>query len=49
MLSKIKVPPLSVYEFSVCNNVGELCQLRDICIYIYITDITAMVNNVCTE
>ena len=29
VLNKIKVPPLSVYELSVCNTVRELCQLRD--------------------
>ena len=44
---------LSVYESSVCNTVRELCQLRDnlyscdICIDM--TDITAMINDVCTE
>ena len=53
MLNKIKVPPLSVYELSVCNTVRELCQLRDnsyscnICIDM--TDITAMLNDVSTE
>ena len=29
VLNKIEVPPLSVYELSVCNTVCELCQLRD--------------------
>ena len=29
VLNKINVPPLSAYELSVCNNVRELCQLRD--------------------
>ena len=29
LLHKIEVPPLSVYELSVCNTVRELCQLRD--------------------
>ena len=44
VLNQIKVPPLSVYESSVCNTVCELCQLRhnlyscDICIDT--TDIT---------
>ena len=44
VLNKIEVPPLSVYE---------LCQLRDnlylsdICIDM--TDITAMLNDVCTQ
>ena len=53
VLNKNKVPPLSVYESSVCNTVRELCQLRDnlyscdICIDM--TDITAMLNDVCTE
>ena len=53
VLNKIKVPPLSVYESSVCNTVRDLCQLRDnlyschICIDI--NDITAMLNDVCTE
>ena len=53
VLNKIKVPPLSVYELSVCNTVRELCQLRDnlysgdICIDM--TDSTAMLNDVCTE
>ena len=53
VLNKIEVPPLSVYELSVCNTVRELCQLRDnlyswdICIDM--TDITAMLNDVCTE
>ena len=53
MLKKIKVPPLSGYELSVCNTVRELCQLRDnlyscdICIDM--TDINAMLNEVCTE
>ena len=53
MLNKIKVPPLSVYELSVCNTVRELCQLRDnlyscdICIDM--TDITEMLNDICTE
>ena len=53
MLNKIKVPPLSVYELSVCNTVRELYQLSDnlyACdIYIDMTDITAMLNEVCTE
>ena len=53
MLNKIKVPPLSVYESSVCNTVRELCQLRDILyscdICIDMTDINAMLNEVCTE
>ena len=53
VLNKIKVPPLSVYESSVCNTVRELCQLRDnlyLCdIYIDVTDINAMLNVVCTE
>ena len=41
------------YELSICNTVRELCQLRDnlyscdICIDM--TDITAMLNDVCTE
>ena len=53
VLNKIKVPPLSVYESSVCSTVRELCHLRDnlyscdICIDM--TDITAMLNVVCTE
>ena len=53
VLNKIEVPPLSVYELSVCNIVRVLCQTRDnlysydICIDI--TDITAMLNDVCTE
>ena len=53
VLNIIEVPPLSVYELSVCNIVRELCQLRDnlyscdICIDM--TDITAMLNDVCTE
>ena len=46
VLNKIEVPPLSVYELSVCNTVRELCQLRDnlySCdIYIDTTDINAM-------
>ena len=50
---KIEVPPLSVYELSVCNTVRELCQLRDnlySCdIYIDTTDINAMLNVVCTD
>ena len=29
VLNKIEVPPLSVYELSVCNTVSELCQHRD--------------------
>ena len=29
VLNKIEVPTLSVYEFSACNTVRELCQLRD--------------------
>ena len=53
VLNKIEVPPLSVYELSVCNTVRELCQLRDnlySCdIYIDTTDINAMLNVVCTE
>ena len=53
MLNKIKVPPLSVYELYVCNTVCELCQLGDnlySCdIYIDMTNITAMLNEVCTE
>ena len=59
MLNKIKVPPLSKHESSVCNTVLELCQLRDnlySCdIYIDMTmshhmaDATAMLNEVCTE
>ena len=53
VLNKIKVPPLSVYESSVCKTVRELCQLRDnlyscdICIGM--TDITTMLNYLCTE
>ena len=53
VLNKIEVPPLSVYELSLCNTVRELCQLRDnlyscdICIDM--TDITAMLNDVYTE
>ena len=53
VLNKIKVPLLSAYESSVCDTVRELCQLRDnlyscdICIDK--TDITAMLNDVCTE
>ena len=53
VLNKIEVPPLSLYESSICNTVCELCQLRDnlysreICIDM--TDITAMINNVCSE
>ena len=51
MLNKIEVPPLSVYELSVCNTVRELCQLRDnlySCdMYIDMTDINAMLNVVC--
>ena len=53
VLKKIEVPPLSVYELSVCNTVRELCQLRDnlySCdIYIDMTGINAMLNEVCTE
>ena len=53
MLNKIKVPPLSVYELSVCSTVRELCQLRDnlyACdIYIDMTDNNVMLNEVCTE
>ena len=53
VLNKIKFPPLSVYESSVCNTVRELCQIRDnlySCdIDIDMTDITAMLNEVCTE
>ena len=53
VLNKIEVPPLSVYELSVCNTVRELCQFRDnlySCdIYIDTTDINAMLNVVCTE
>ena len=53
VLNKMEVPPLSVYELSVCNTVRELCQLRDnlySCdIYIDTTDINAMLNVVCTE
>ena len=53
MLNTIEVPPLSVYELSVCNTVSEPCQRRDnmySCdIYIYMTDINAMLNYVCTE
>ena len=29
VLNKMEVPPLSVYELSVCNTVRKLCQLRD--------------------
>ena len=51
MFNKIEVPPLSVYELSVCNTVRELCQLRDnlySCdMYIDMTDINAMLNVVC--
>ena len=53
VLTKLKVPPLSVYESSVCKTVRELFQLRDnlyscdMCIDM--TDITAMLNDVCTE
>ena len=51
MLNKIEVPPLSVYELSVCNTVSELCQLRgnlySCDISIDITDINAMLNVVC--
>ena len=47
------VPPLSVYELSVCNTVRELCQLRVNLYSCYIsidtTDINAMLNEVCTE
>ena len=53
MLNKMEVPPLCVYELSVCNTVRELCHLRDnvyACdIYIDTTDINAMLNGVCTE
>ena len=53
VLNKIEVPPLSVYELSVYNNVRELCQVRNnlySCdMYLYTTDINAMVNVVCTE
>ena len=53
VLNKIEVPPMSVYELSVCNTVCELCQLRDnlysFDIYIHTTDINAMLNVVCTE
>ena len=53
MLNEIEVPPLSVYELSVCNTVRELCQLRDNLYscdtYIDMTDINAMLNEVCTE
>ena len=53
VLNKIKIPPPSVYELSVCNTVRELCQLRDN-LYscdndIYMTAINAMLNEVCTE
>ena len=35
VVNKFKVPPLSVYELSVCNTVCELCQLRDVtCIHV---------------
>ena len=30
VLNKIEVPPLSLYELSVCNTVRELCQLREL-------------------
>ena len=53
VLNKIEVPPLSVYELSVCNTVRELYQLRDNVyswdIYIDTTDINAMLDVVCTE
>ena len=53
MLNKIKVPPLSVYELYVCNTVHVLCQSRynlySCVIYIDMTDITAMLNEECTE
>ena len=53
MLNKIKVPPLSVHELFVCNTVRELCRLRDklySCdVYIDMTYVTAMLNDVCTE
>ena len=53
VLNKIKVPPLNVYESSVCNTVRELCQLRDnlySCdIFIDMTDITPIINDVYTE
>ena len=53
VLNKIKVPPLSESESSVCNTVRELCQLRDglySCdIYIDMTDVTATLNEVGTE
>ena len=48
---KIKVPPLSEYEPSVCNTVQKLCQLREnlySChIYIDMTDANAMLNEGC--
>ena len=53
VLNKIKVPPPSVYESSVCNTVRELYPLRDnlyscdICINM--TDINAMLNDIYTE
>ena len=53
VLNKIEVPPLRVYESSVCYTVRELCQLRDnlyLCdICMDMTDITAMLNDVCTQ
>ena len=51
VLNTIKVPTLSVYELSVCNTVRELCQLRDNLyhvIFVYMTDITTVLNEVCT-
>ena len=32
VLNKIEVPPLSVYDLSVCNSVRDLCQLSSACI-----------------
>ena len=53
VLNKIEIPPLSVYELSVCTSVRELCRLRDnlySCdIYIDTNDINAMLNVICTE
>ena len=53
VLNTIKVPPLNVYELSLCNTVREFCLLRDnlyscnICIAMI--GITAMLNDVCPE
>ena len=46
---------MSAYESSVCNTVRKLCQIRDklyscdIYIYMDMTDVTAILIQVCTE